>query len=438
MNRRRFLQGTSIAAAAAASAAVLGNAGAFGQEEVGRRGNAGPHTLPPSIAALASRKGEARPITTAERGERLQRAQALMQQTKMGALLLAGSTSLVYFTGLRWGNSERMTAYILPAKGAGFIVCPFFEEERVRERLSTVPNGDQIRVYTWLEDESPYKLVAKGLADAGMRTGTIGIEEKTPFVFANEVAKACPGWHVVDGTPITAGCRMIKSPAELALMRLANDVTLKVYEAAWKAGHPGMATSDFSALVSAAYNRVGFPGFASCETGIYSALPHGSITPQVIQENDIVLIDDGCTVEGYQSDISRTFVYGKPTDKMLRVFDIVKQAQTAAFHAAKSGNECQSVDTAARKVITDAGYGPDYKTFTHRLGHGIGMDGHEWTYLVRGNTTRLQNNMTFSDEPGIYLRGEFGVRLEDDMIITPQGGELFTPQSRSLTEPFAV
>lgn len=432
MDRRRFLHGSLVAAATSFTLP------AFAQEEGSRRAESASRPLPPSIAALTSRKSEMKPITTAERGERLERAQALMRQQKMGALLLAGSTSLVYFTGLRWGNSERMTAYILPAKGAGFIVCPFFEEERVRERLTTVPNGDQIRVYTWLEDESPYKLVAKGLADAGLRTGTLGIEEKTPFVYANEVAKACPGWQVVDGTPITAGCRMIKSPAELALMRLANDVTLKVYEAAWKAGHPGMATSDFSALVSAAYNRVGFPGFASCETGIYSALPHGSITPQVIKENDIVLIDDGCTVDGYWSDISRTFVYGKPTDKMLRVFDIVKQAQTAAFHAAKAGNECQAVDAAARKVITDAGFGPDYKTFTHRLGHGIGMDMHEWTYLVRGNTTRMQSNMTFSDEPGIYLRGEFGIRLEDDMIITPEGGQLFTPQSKSLTEPFAV
>ncbi len=431
MNRRRFLQGSVIVVG------VTAQSDAWSQREARQGGGAGK-PLPPSIAALTSRKGEAVPITTAERGERVRRAQELMQQQKMGALLLAGSTSLVYFTGLRWGNSERMTAYVIPAKGAAFIVCPFFEEERVRERLTTVPDGDKIRVYTWLEDESPYKLVAKGLADAGLRTGALGIEEKTPFVYANEVAKACPGWHVIDGTSVTAGCRMIKSPAELALMQLANDVTLKVYEAAWKAGHPGMATSDFSALVSAAYNRVGFPGFASCETGMYSALPHGSITPQTIRENDIVLIDDGCTVEGYQSDISRTFVYGTPTDKMKQVFDIVKRAQTAAFQAAKAGSECQGVDGAARKVITDAGYGPDYKTFTHRLGHGIGMDGHEWTYLVRGNTTKLQSNMTFSDEPGIYLRGEFGVRLEDDMVITAEGGKLFTPQSGSLTEPFAL
>lgn len=428
MHRRRFLQGSLVTAGA------LADVSAAAQRSTPRSTDGDPDKLPPSIAALTSRKSEAVPITNSERAQRVERAQQLLQQYKMGALLLAGSTSLVYFTGLRWGNSERMMAYVIPAKGSAFIVCPSFEEDRVRERLSTVPSGESIRVYTWHEDESPYKLVGKGLLDAGLRTGSLGIEERTPFVFADGIAKACPGWHLVDGTPVSAGCRMIKSPAELALMRLANQVTLEVYEAAWKAGHPGMATSDFSALIGAGYNRVGFPGYASCETGIYSALPHGSITPQVIREDDIVLIDDGCTVEGYQSDISRTFVYGKPTDKMQQVFDIVKRAQTAAFEAAKSGSECQSVDAAARKVITDAGYGPDYKTFTHRLGHGIGMDGHEWTYLVRGNTTLLQSNMTFSDEPGIYLKGEFGVRLEDDMIITPKGGELFTPQSHSLTE----
>ncbi len=345
MERRRFLQGSLVTAGA-----MVGNTCQAQRAEHTNADAAGK--LPPSIAALTNRKSEAVPITNGERGERVQRAQQLLRQQRMGALLLAGGTSLVYFTGLRWGNSERMMAYVIPDRGAAFIVCPFFEEDRVRERLSTVPGGNNIRVYTWLEDESPYKLVGKGLMDAGLRTGAIGIEEKTPYVFADGIAKACPGWHLVDGTPIAAGCRMLKSPAELALMRLANQVTLQVYEAAWKAGHPGMATSEFSALVAAGYNRAGFPGFASCETGVYSALPHGSITPQVIRENEIVLIDDGCTVEGYYSDISRTFVYGTPTDKMHRVFDIVKRAQTAAREAAKSGQECQSVDAAARKVMT--------------------------------------------------------------------------------------
>ena len=396
----------------------------------------GISALPAAIAALRSRRSEAVPITPEEREQRVQRARELMQQNKIDAILLAGGTSLTYFAGVRSGNSERMFCMVIPAKGDSFFVCPVFEKDRMMERMDSVPGGKSVRIYSWNEDESPFALVGRGLADGGLAQGTLGIEEKTPFVFANEIARACPGLKIQDGTPVTAGCRMIKSPAEIALMKLACDVTLKVYEAVWKSAHPGMTTNEFSSLCAAAYQRVGFPGETSCQTGIYSALPHGSSTPQVIKENDIVLIDDGCLVEGYQSDLSRTFVYGKPTDKMLRVFDIVHKAQAAALAAARPGVEAQSVDAAARKVITDAGFGPDYRTFTHRVGHGIGMDMHEWTYLVRGNKTKLQAGMTFSDEPGIYLRDEFGVRLEDDMIVAEGGAALMTPQSPSLTEPF--
>ncbi len=426
MDRRRFLASSAFAVAATPSL--------LAQRPETAPSMAGP--IPAPIAALKNRRTEAKPITVEERAQRLGRARELMAQQGFAGLVMAGSTSLVYFTGIRTGNSERMFAFILPVKGDPFLVCPYFEEERMRERLTTVPGGDNVRLYTWKEDESPYALVNKDLADAGVRSGKLGMEEKTPFVFANEIARACPGMQVVDGTPISAGCRMIKSAHELQLMRLANEVTLDVYEAAWKAGRPGMTTQQFSDMMGVAYIQSGFPGFSSCETGIYSALPHGSIKPQVIRENDIVLIDDGCTAEGYQADISRTFVYGRPTDKMLRVFDTVHAAQAAAARAAKAGNEAQAVDAAARDVITQAGFGPDYKTFTHRLGHGIGMDGHEWSYLVRGNKTILQENMCFSDEPGIYLKGEFGVRLEDDMVVTANGGDLFTGQSLSLTEPF--
>ena len=219
-------------------------------------------------------------------------------------------------------------------------------------------------------------------------------------------------------------------------MQLANQVTLAAYEAVYRAIKDGMTQSQVEDLVAAAYRQLGFPGEASVEVGEYSALPHGSATPQVIREGSIIMVDDGCTVEGYQSDITRTFVLGKASDKMKKVFDIVHRAQSAGLAAARPDVECGDVDAAARKVIVDAGFGPDYKFFTHRLGHGIGMDGHEWPYLVRGNATKLQANMTFSDEPGIYIRGEFGVRLEDDMHITENGAELFTPQSASLEEPF--
>jgi Xaa-Pro dipeptidase len=421
MNRRCFLQSGVILAISGVSSAQP----------------SGDHQpLPAPIQALKNRNGEATPITLGERQMRFERARELMTEQKLSAILMPGGTSLNYFTGLRWGNSERMMCFVLPVKGTGFFVCPVFEEGRLHERLASVPGGETSRIYTWQEDQSSYALVQKGLADLGVLSGTLGIEERTPFVFANEIAQVCPNLKLVDATPVIAGCRMIKSAAELALMRLACAITLEVYEAVWKSAHPGMTTHDFSDLCTQAYARVGFAGEASCQTGIYSALPHGSLTPQIIQENQIVLIDDGCTVEGYQSDLSRTFVYGKPTDAMLRRFDIVHKAQAAALRAARPGVECQAVDAAARKVVSDAGFGPDYRYFTHRVGHGIGLDEHEWPYLVRGNTSRLQAGMTFSDEPGIYVPAEFGVRLEDDMVMTAGGAELFTPQSPSLERPF--
>jgi Xaa-Pro dipeptidase len=392
--------------------------------------------LPPSIAALKDRRSEAKPITSEEREARIARARELMAQKDFAAICMAGGTTLNYFTGVRWGNSERMMLVVVPVKGEPFAVCPAFEEERLQERLALVPAMARTRLYTWQENESPYDRVAAGLKDASITGGQLGIEETMPYVFASGLGRAVPGATLVNARPITEGCRSIKSPAELALMQLANNVTLQVYEAAWRAGHPGMSTHEFSAMISAAYERVGFPGEASCETGEYSALPHGSIKPQTIRGGAIVLIDDGCTVEGYESDITRAFVYGKPSDAMLRCFDTVHRAQAAALGAARPGVACEAVDAAARKVIVDAGYAPGYANFTHRVGHGIGMDGHEWPYLVQGNTLPLAAHMTFSDEPGIYLRGQFGIRLEDDMYLTEEGAKLFTGPSPSLSDPF--
>src|SRR5579859_3979551 len=392
--------------------------------------------LPPSIAQLKSRKDEARPIALVERQERQERAQHLMHENKIDAIFLTGGTSLSYFTNVRWGNSERLFAAVLPAKGEAFFVCPAFEEERAREQIATGPAGANASVFTWQEDENPYRLVAAGLRDLGIGAGRLGVEERTNFVFSDGIAKAAPEVSLTSATPVTAGCRMIKSARERELMALANHVTLQAYAAVYRALQPGMTQFDFAELIAAAYGKLGFRGEASVNVAEFTALPHGSMKPQVIREGTIVLIDDGCTVEGYQSDISRTFVLGKPTDKMRKVFDIVYQAQSAALKQAKPGVTAESVDAAARKVISDAGYGPDYKYFTHRVGHGIGMDGHEWPYLVRGNKTLLRPGMTFSDEPGIYIRGEFGVRLEDDMWITDDGAELFTHQSPSLEDPF--
>ncbi len=372
-------------------------------------------------------RGEVKPITTHERELRLERARELMRANKIDALFLAGGTSLNYFTGVRWGNSERLFAAVIPVTGKAFCICPSFEEDRAREQLNMGPlEGADVR--TWHEDESPYNLLRI--------SGTLGVEERTPYVFVDGVAKASPGIRIVSATPVTAGCRMIKTEHELQLMTLANHATLTVYEAVYRSLTPGMTTQHASELITLAYGQVGFRGEASFEVGAASANPHGSIAAQTIREGIPVIMDDGCTVDGYQSDISRTFVLGKASDRAKQVFDIVHRAQRAALDAARPGVACQAVDAAARKVITNANFGPDYKFFSHRVGHGIGMDGHEWPYLVRGNDLPLQAGMTFSDEPGIYIPGEFGVRLEDDMYITPDGAKLFTPQSNSIEQPF--
>jgi Xaa-Pro dipeptidase len=433
ISRRRFLELGGVATGVAALPHPLMASGAIRDEK-------SSSTLPPSLARLKSRKTEATPITLEERRERQEHARRLMSENALDAIVLMEGTSLTYFTGIRWWGGERLFALVLPAKGAAFYVCPAFEEGRAREQLANAPDGANPDVRTWQEDESPYQRVAQGLKERGVASGNLGIEETIRFHFFDNIAKAAPQATVASATPVTAGCRRIKSAHEIALMLLANQVTLAAYEAVYHALREGMTQHEVGDLISAAYGQLGFPGEASVQVGEYSALPHGSRTPQVIREGSIVMIDDGCDVEGYQSDITRTFVLGKASaqlgDKMRKNFEIVHRAQAAALAAAHPGAECGSVDAAARKVITDAGYGPDYKYFTHRLGHGIGMDGHEWPYLVRGNTTKLAPGMTFSDEPGIYIPGEFGIRLEDDMHITENGAELFTPQSPSLEDPF--
>ena len=395
-----------------------------------------PGPVPPAIAALTSMAGQMVPITTAERVARIEKARTLMGAAQMDAIVLTGGTSLKYFTNIDWGLSERLLAVVIPARGTAFLVCPMFERDRALEQVATGPLGRGTDVMTWDEHERPSALVAAGLRSRSAATGLIGFEETVRFGFSDSIAAALPGGHFANATPITAGCRMTKSPAELALMRLASAVTLKAYEAAYRSLKDGMTQNDFGGLVRMAHDRLGFSGGAGVQVGTYSALPHGSVTPQVIREGTILLIDGGCSAGGYASDLSRTFVLGKATDRMKRVFDVELKAQTAALAAARPGVPCGAVDAAARKVIEDAGFGPGYKYFTHRVGHGMGMDGHEWPYLVKDNPRPLEPGMTFSDEPGVYIPGEFGIRLEDDMVITDGGAELMTPQSRSLETPF--
>lgn len=431
VSRRRFLQTGSLAAGVSVALPTLA------------QGIECDESLPPAIAALRTLSGEAELITIEERSQRQEKARRLMRENNLSAILLAQGTSLAYFTGIHWQGGERLFAMVLPAKGEAFYVAPAFEEGRAREQIAQSPGGSKNSksdVRVWQEDESPYDRVAQGLGDRGIASGTIGIEETIKFVFSDNLKKAAASATFTSATPVTAGCRMIKSRHEIDLMRLACKVTLAAYEATYRSMKVGMTQRDVSDLLEAAHRKLGFEGGADVQVGEFSSFPHGSVQPQVIREGTIVMIDGGCSVEGYQSDITRTFVLGKAPEKtkekMKQVFDIVHRAQSAALAAAKPGVEAGSVDDAARKVIADAGYGPDYKYFTHRLGHGMGMDGHEWPYLVRGNQTKLQPEMTFSDEPGIYIHGEFGIRLEDDMHIMEGGSELFTPQSPSLENPF--
>lgn len=434
--RRTFLSAAATLAASSAVACRISETDRPPGSDAARSGAGANTELPPAIRDLSPMRDGVVPISVDERRARIEKAKKLLRDNGMDALMLTGGTSMEYFTGIRWGLSERLLAAFIPVRGSAFLVTPKFEEERALEQAHNGPLGSDAEVLTWEEHESPYERIRQGLTSRSLATATIGIEETVRFVFSDGAAHI-PGVKVVSGTPITGGCRIYKDEHELALMRHASKVTLLAYEAAWKSLKAGMTQNDFGRLVSQAHQALGYSGSASVQVGKYSALPHGSATPQVIEEGTILMIDGGCKVEGYSSDLSRTFVLGKPTQKMKDVFDIEFEAQSAALAAARPGVPCEAVDAAARDVIVKAGYGPDYKYFSHRVGHGMGMDGHEWPYLVRGNKLPLAPGMVFSDEPGIYIPGEFGVRIEDDMVITEDGAELFTPQSTSLETPFA-
>jgi Xaa-Pro dipeptidase len=375
------------------------------------------------------------PISVEERKQRIARAQELMAKEKMDAIFLEGTTSCFYFTGMRWGQSERTFGVVIPAKGAIVYICPKFEEDRAKELIKPA-FGDEVRC--WEEHESPYALIAGVVKDRGVVHHKIGMEERVRFFIADGVKKVAPGMEIVDATPITAGCRMIKSKAEIDLLQIANDVTIEAYKMAFPTVKPGMSQTELSANISSAFRKLGFSGGAMVIVGKYSALPHGSIAPQTIQEGDIVLIDGGTTCEGYESDISRTICVGKPSQRQIDVWNTEKQAQDAAFAAIKIGAPCEVVDAAARAVIEKAGFHKNYQLpgLPHRTGHGIGLDGHEWTNFVKGNKTPIQVGMCFSNEPTISIPGEFGIRLEDCLYIGEDGPHFFTKQSISIEQPF--
>jgi len=425
ISRRRFVQTSAVAATAAFSSQVAAQRG---------RDSAPATPLPDAIRALQPFPGKAAPISEKERLGRIEKARQLMAENGIGAIVLETGTSMTYFANVRWGLSERPFLLVIPQKGELAYVCPGFEEERARE-ITTFTKD----VRVWQEDEDWGATVAGILKDRGVSTAKIGVEERVRFFIADGIAQASPASKVVLATPVTAGCRMFKSPAELALMQRANDITIEAFRAALKTLREGMTQVELGRNIRGAFDALGGPGgSALIGFGKFSAFPHGSITPQAIREGDIVLIDGGCSIEGYQSDITRTTVFGKPTPRQTEVWNLEKRAQTAAFEAAKIGATCESVDAAARKVITDAGFGPGYKVpgLPHRTGHGIGMDGHEWTNFVRGNKTRLAPGMCFSDEPMIAIYGEFGIRLEDCLYMTEAGPKFFTKQSVAIDQPF--
>jgi len=416
MHRRHFLKTSAIGAFApfAASAFTV-------QQNPGR--------IPKET--LDAIKSRIKPIIDEERQDRLEKARNLMHEQSIDALLFDAGISLKYFTDINWGRSERLFAMILPKNGAPQYVAPKFEESRTREQVGNAP------LLTWEEDESPYTLVRRILLDNHILTGTIGIEETTRHFVTENISKEIGNIKLVSGTLITAECRCVKSPHEIELMQIADDITAEVFKASIPQLREGMTEREFSSIISKQFSEFGVGGGALVLFGEASAHPHGLEKQHVLQEGDIVLIDGGCSVEGYASDVTRTTVFGKPTDKMKKVFNIVLTAQSSALAAAKPGVPAEAIDAAARKVIVDAGYGPDYKYFTHRLGHGIGMEGHEWYYLVRGNKRPEKVGETHSNEPGIYIVGEFGIRLEDEMLITENGAKLLLPQAESLEKMFS-
>ncbi|WP_405051329.1 M24 family metallopeptidase [Sphingomonas sp. LC-1] len=387
----------------------------------------------PDLSALSDMTGTAVPIGPEERARRLARAQGLMKANGIGAILIEPGSTMVYFTGVRWGRSERLTAAILPVEGEPCIVTPFFEEPSVRETLA-VPA--EVRV--WQEDQNPLAIVAGYLRDRKLANRPVGIEETARFFAFDGLQKALPGVRLVSANPVVRGCRMVKTPAEIALMQMATDVTMAAYRWLHPRVEPGMTGTEIGALMSAATRKLGgSPEFSMALIGEASAYPHGSKQVHRVADGQVILMDCGCTVQGYQSDVSRSWVHGTATTEQRKVWDTVARGQQVARAAARIGVAAGSIDDAVRRFYTAQGYGPDYRLpgLSHRTGHGIGMDGHEPVNLVRGEATPLAPGMCFSNEPGLYLPGRFGIRIEDCFHMAEAGPVWFSTPPRSIEAP---
>ena len=382
---------------------------------------------------LTSMTGSVVPIAREEYQARIDKARRLMAAHNIGALFIEPGASLTYFTGVRWGRSERLTAAIIPREGDPAIVTPHFEEPSVRESLKI-----QADVRIWNEHEDPLAVVAGILRDRRI-TAPVGIEETVRFFAVDNLRRAMPGVEIRPGAPVVRGCRMIKSAHELALMQKAADITIAAYRYTHPQIERGMDPAQIGAIMNGATRALGGnPEFALILLGEASAYPHGSGQPQAVRDSEVVLMDCGCTVQGYQSDISRTFVFGQPTAEQRRVWDQMHRGQALAFSTARTGTACGAVDDAVRRLYESWGYGPGYQLpgLSHRTGHGIGMDGHEPVNLVHNEATPLAPGMCFSDEPGLYLPGKFGIRLEDCFYMTATGPRWFSTPPPSLDRPF--
>jgi Xaa-Pro dipeptidase len=392
------------------------------------------NALPSATAAdLKSLTADAKPISAEERRARIAKVQALMQQRKTAALLVEPGSTLDYFTGIKWRRSERITLALIPARGDLLVVTPAFEEPSVRETLQVA--GD---VRPWNEPDSPFQRILQGLRDRGAATGVVAVESTVRFFIVDGLRQGSNAHEFVSADPLVRACRLVKSPAELALMQLANDVTIEALRSVHGRVERGMRPADIAALMDRASDALGgSPEFSLVLLNEASAYPHGSLQVQTVRDGSIVLMDCGCTVHGYQSDISRTWVVGEPSARQRKVWSTVKRGQEIALETAKIGVPAGAIDDAVRGYYEREGWGPGYRLpgLSHRTGHGIGLDGHEPAYLVHGDSTPLQAGMCFSDEPGIYIPGEFGVRLEDCWTMTTAGPKLFTPLAKSLDEP---
>ncbi|HEY4920004.1 MAG TPA: Xaa-Pro peptidase family protein [Xanthobacteraceae bacterium] len=396
----------------------------------------GGSTAEQELAAMASMRGDVPPIGVEERLRRIARAQAIMREKGIDALYLDVSSSMLYFTGLNFRRTERMHSAVLPAQGDIVYVSPAFEVAKLKTMTSF---GDKIAV--WQEDEDPTAVVTETVRSLGIARGVIAVDEATPFFTFDGLRRAGNSFTFVNAVDVTAGCRMIKSEHEVALMQTAKNITLAAHMAAARIMRDGITTTEVQAFIVAAHKKLGSEGpppFNAVLFGEATAFPHGVPYPQTLHDGDMILIDTGAPVDGYLSDITRSYVFGTPSRRQRDVWDLEKAAQAAGFAAAKPGNRCEDIDAAARGVITGAGFGPGYATpgLPHRTGHGIGLDVHEWPYLVKGDRTVLRPGMTFSNEPTICIYGEFGVRLEDHMLITETGARWFTQPAHSLDDPF--